>query len=139
MLFSTSFTMINLVEIEMFAVIAVNVGVFGLIVYSFRNFVYGLINLRDDLVTDIKGNPDKYASFVIPVIDRIVRKEIGDLSGQGAASQGIKPIKITGNRGLDGLITMFISSKLMQPQGGASGSPDNGSNQEKAPDNPFMR
>ncbi len=130
--------MINLVDIEMFAVIGVNLGVFGLIVYSFRNFVYGLVQLRDDLVADVKGNPDKYASFVIPIVDRIVRKEIGDLAGQGAASQGLKPIKITGNRGIDGLITMFISSKLMQSQG-SSGSPDNGSNQEKAPENPFMR
>ncbi len=132
--------MLTLVEIEILAVIGVNFAVLGLIVYAFRNFVYGLVQLRDDFIADFRANPDKYASFVIPVLDRIAKKMMGDVVGQANATANFKPIRITGNKGIDGLITMFISNKLMQ-QSGNSGteSASSGQNQIGVPENPFER
>lgn len=85
--------------------------------------------LKQDFVTLISMPPDKYADKLIPITDKLITHYASNPAKTGMQ---IPPIKITGNKGIDGLISMFVNNKL-------ANQPPKTQPQESGPikDNPF--
>jgi hypothetical protein len=83
------------------------------------------------MVQLLSADPKFYASKIEPIIRELMPKMIA----QGGISQ--KPLKITGNSGIDGLITMYLGSKMSQPPNQTPQTQNPQEGQTKPLNNPF--
>ena len=88
------------------------------------------VQLRSDFSSLLNADPQFYAKKLEPIIRELLPKMV-----QQGGSQ--KPLKITGNPGIDGLITMYLGSKMAQPSPGTSGAPTSPQGETKPLNNPF--
>lgn len=65
--------------------------------------------LKQDLLTLMSMPDDKIVNKIIPITDKLISHYMKNGTSNGMQ---IPPIRITGNKGIDGLIQMFVNNKL---------------------------
>ena len=103
----------------------------GYLIISLRAGLREYVKIRSDMVQLLSSDPKFYASKIEPIIRELMPKMIA----QGGISQ--KPLKITGNSGIDGLITMYLGSKMSQAPNQTPQTQTPPESQTKPLNNPF--
>lgn len=102
-----------IIEIGLYATLSVLILTLFVIFRVIKSVLREYVQIRGQIGAFLNENPDDIGKYLKPYLDAIIRQyniNPGAMQGGGMIT---KPIKITGNSGIDGLIAMFIQSKVM--------------------------
>lgn len=107
-------TSIEIIEIGVYSTLILLLIGFIVIFKGMKAVLREYLQIRAQIGTLLSENPEEVGKLVKPYVDGLIRQyNINPGALQGGGGMMAKPIKITGNSGLDGLISMFIQSKVL--------------------------